>query len=107
MKNKINNINFSTIIFFISQQSFLGIGLLKILTLTRQNSIYVSFISSIFTLFILLFFLSYFNYLPNYNMKDKIKITYKKTNNSVIINVLLFTALIPKNTKKLRFPSFI
>ena len=52
MKNKINNINFSTIIFFISQQSFLGIGLLKILTLTRQNSIYVSFISSIFTLFI-------------------------------------------------------
>lgn len=93
MKNKINNINFSTIIFFISQQSFLGIGLLKILTLTRQNSIYVSFISSIFTLFILLFFLSYFNYLPNYNIKDKIKITYKKTNKIINLFILLFTIL--------------
>lgn len=93
MKNKINNINFSTIIFFISQQSFLGVGLLKILTLTRQNSIYVSFISTIFTFIILLLFLSYYNYLPDYNVKDKIITTYKKTNKVINLFILLFTIL--------------
>lgn len=91
MRNKLNNINFSSIVFFLCQEMFLGVGLTQILLISKQNSIYVCFIGLLFSLIYTLFLLSYFNYLPNLNLFEKINYTYKKLGK--IINFILFIVL--------------
>lgn len=89
---KINNLNVSCLLFFMTNQMFSSTGINLIMTMSKQNSIYVPLISYFIGLIPFYIFIKYFNYKEKLNFFDKISFTYKKIGR--IINFIVFLFII-------------
>ena len=62
MNTKINNKGFISIMFFLSQSMFLGVGISQILNSANEGSIYSVILGSVFGILVLLLFYRLMNY---------------------------------------------
>lgn len=88
MNTKISNKGFASIIFFVSQSMFLGVGLTQILNSSNQNSPMAILLGSILGLIVLYLFLKIFDYEKDLTVFEKFEKLYGKVLGN-IINLLL------------------
>lgn len=88
MNTKINNKGFASILFFISQTMFLGVGIPQILSSSNQSSPISVVLGTIFGLAILYLLLKLFNYEKDLNLFEKIEKLFGKVLGN-IINIIL------------------
>lgn len=93
MNTKISNKGFASIVFFVSQSMFLGIGLTQILNSSNQDSPISILLGSILGFIILFLFLKIFDYEKDLTIFGKIEKLYGKLLGNIInlLLVLLFT----------------
>lgn len=89
MYTKVSNKGFASLIFFISQSMFLGIGIPQILSSSKQNSPYSIILGFILGFIILYLFMKIMNYEKDLNIFEKMEKLYGKILGN-IINLLLF-----------------
>lgn len=89
MYTKISNKGFASLIFFISQSMFLGIGIPQILKSSRQNSPYSIILGFIFGFIILYLLMKIINYEKDLTIFEKFEKLYGKVLGN-IINLILF-----------------
>ena len=90
---KINNIGYSSIIFFITETMFLHIGLTEILNSAETNSIYSVLLGGLISILVLYFIIKLFNYKKDLNIFVKIEIIFGKLIGN-IINLFLVLLII-------------
>lgn len=89
MNKKIGHKGFASLLFFLSQEIFLGVGLTRILSISEQNS-WISILIAFVIGFIFLNMIMYvMNYKKDLNVFEKIDILFGKF--SKIINFILFS----------------
>lgn len=88
MNTKISNKGFASLIFFISQSMFLGVGITQILNSSNQNSTYSIVIGSVLGLIILYLFIKLFNYEKDLSIFGKLEKLYGRVLGN-ILNILL------------------
>ena len=89
MNKKIGHKGFASLLFFLSQEIFLGVGLTRILSISEQNS-WISILIAFIIGFIFLNMIMYvMNYKKDLNVFEKIDILFGKF--SKIINFILFS----------------
>ena len=87
MNKKIGHKGFASLLFFLSQEIFLGVGLTRILSISEQNS-WISILIAFVIGFIFLNMIMYvMNYKKDLNVFEKIDILFGKF--SKIINFIL------------------
>ena len=103
MNKKIGHKGFASLLFFLSQEIFLGVGLTRILSISEQNS-WISILIAFVIGFIFLNMIMYvMNYKKDLNVFEKIDILFGKF--SKIINFILFFYIF--NDKAIFIFSFI
>ena len=93
MNKKINNISFTFLLFFMTNQLFTSAGLTHILELSKQNAIYVPVLSYVIGLIPFYIFINYYNYKEELNFYEKMNYTYKKLGKVFNIIIFLFISL--------------
>lgn len=88
MNTKISNKGFSSLIFFVSESMFLGVGITQILNSSKQSSPFSIILGSIIGIIVLYFFLKLFNYEKDLTIFEKLEKLYGKIIGN-ILNILL------------------
>lgn len=88
MNTKISNKGFASIIFFVSQSMFLGVGITQILNSSKQNSPFAIILGCILGFLILYLFMKVFDYEKDLTIFQKFEKLYGKIIGN-IINILL------------------
>ena len=107
MNKKIGHKGFASLLFFLSQEIFLGVGLTRILSISEQNS-WISILIAFVIGFIFLNMIMYvMNYKKDLNVFEKIDILFGKF--SKIINFILEPAKLNNvlNTSVFLFSSIL
>lgn len=92
MNTKIGHKGFASILFFLAQEVFLGVGLARILSVSKQDtwlSIFIAFVVSFIFLFMLFYLM---NYEKDLNLFEKIEKLFGKKLGK-IINFILFLSI--------------
>ena len=93
--NKIDNKYISCILFFLTNQIILSVGINNILKISYQNTIYIPLISIIIGIIPFIIFIRYYNYKPELNVFEKIEYTYGKIGKLInfVFSILVFIYL--------------
>ena len=89
MNTKINNVGFSSILFFTSQVMFLGLGITQILNSCKTGSIISVILGSLIGYFLLPIFIKFYDIEKDLTLFQKLEKLYGKFFGK-IINFILF-----------------
>ena len=94
MHTKINKYGFCSIIFFVSQSMFLGVGITQILNSSENGSIFSVILCMIFSLLLLLIIIKFCDYEKDLTLFEKLEKLFGKNLGKIINTCLVILFII-------------